>query len=189
MVAGRGSSPSLKSQPAGSSISVTTSARARRSYARSSTLTRNRGHIDLSLKDVNEHQRREKIREWKNESKARKWIGFVAEKSGEPAVDIENAILDKYGELYAVFEDIVTDSDATVKKLGLSKKAGEALVHIAHESVKIPKVEVTGQLVLMSAESDGVTVIRNALKKASESKTAGADIELLYLGAPVTGSR
>ena len=29
-----------------------------------------RGHIDLSLKDVNEHQRRETIREWKNESKA-----------------------------------------------------------------------------------------------------------------------
>jgi translation initiation factor 2 subunit 1 len=37
----------------------------------------------------------------------------------------------------------------------------------------------------MSAASDGVTVIRNALKKASESKSAGADIELLYLGAPV----
>ncbi len=36
-----------------------------------------RGHIDLSLKDVNEHQRREKIRKWKNESKAQKWLGFV----------------------------------------------------------------------------------------------------------------
>ena len=55
-------------------------------------------------------------------------------------------------------------------------------MHIAHESVKIPRVEVTGQLVLMSAEPDGVTVIRNALKKASESKTAGADIDLLVRG-------
>ena len=44
---------------------------------------RSRGHIDLSLKDVNEHQRREKIREWKNESKAQKWLGFAAEQSGE----------------------------------------------------------------------------------------------------------
>ncbi|MFA5331407.1 MAG: translation initiation factor IF-2 subunit alpha [Methanoregula sp.] len=145
---------------------------------------RSRGHIDLSLKDVNEHQRREKIREWKNESKARKWIGFAAEKSGEPAVSIENAILDKYGELYLVFEDIVTDSDATVKKLGLSKKAGEALVHIAHENVKIPKVEVTGILEVMSAQADGISVIKNSLKKANDSKTAGADIEILYLGAP-----
>lgn len=27
-------------------------------------------HIDLSLKDVNDHQRREKIQDWKNEQKA-----------------------------------------------------------------------------------------------------------------------
>ncbi|MDD1660308.1 MAG: S1 RNA-binding domain-containing protein, partial [Methanomicrobiales archaeon] len=43
---------------------------------------RERGHIDLSLRDVNEHQRREKIQEWKNEQKAYKWIGFVAEVTG-----------------------------------------------------------------------------------------------------------
>ena len=56
---------------------------------------RTRGHIDLSLKDVNEHQRREKIREWKNESKAQKWLGFVAEQTGEPAPALENEIFSK----------------------------------------------------------------------------------------------
>jgi translation initiation factor 2 subunit 1 len=146
---------------------------------------RNRGHIDLSLKDVNEHQRREKIREWKNESKARKWIGFVATAAGESDSAIADAILDKYGYLYPVFEDIIIDSETTIKKLGISKKAGEALVHIAHENVKIPRVEVTGHMVLTSSLPDGVSVIKNALKKANESKTAGADIELLYLGAPI----
>jgi len=145
---------------------------------------RDRGHIDLSLKDVNDHQRREKIREWKNETKAQKWIGFAAEKSGEPAATLEHAIFEKYGDLYSVFEDLVLDSEPTVKKLGLPKKASEALVHIAHESVKIPKVEVTGQLELMSPEPDGVSVIKSALKKANDSKTAGAEIEILYLGAP-----
>jgi len=38
-----------------------------------------RGHIDLSLKDVNEHQRREKIREWKNEAKAEKLDRFCCQ--------------------------------------------------------------------------------------------------------------
>ncbi|MDD2755239.1 MAG: S1 RNA-binding domain-containing protein, partial [Methanothrix sp.] len=33
-----------------------------------------RHHIDLSLKDVNEHQRREKIQEWKADQKAWKWL-------------------------------------------------------------------------------------------------------------------
>ena len=145
---------------------------------------RTRGHIDLSLKDVNEHQRREKIREWKNESKAKKWLGFVAEQSGEPAAAIEDAVYNKYGAFYPVFEDVVIDPDTTLKKLGLSKKATETLLKVAQESVKIPRVEVTGLLTITSNQADGISVIKAALKKASESKSAGADVEILYLGAP-----
>src|SRR5271157_5478864 len=73
-----------------------------------------RGHIDLSLKDVNEHQRREKIREWKNESKAAKWISFAAEASGEPHQAIETALYKKYGDLYSAFEDIVINGREVV---------------------------------------------------------------------------
>jgi translation initiation factor 2 subunit 1 len=145
---------------------------------------RTRGHIDLSLKDVNEHQRREKIREWKNESKAKKWLGFVAEQSGESATEIEDIIYNKYGAFYPIFEDIVIEPETTLKKLGLSKKATEILLKVAQESVKVPRVEVTGHLIITSNQADGITVIKNALKKASESKSAGADIEILYLGAP-----
>src|SRR5690606_13002087 len=67
-----------------------------------------RGHIDLSLKDVNEHQRREKIHEWKNEQKAAKWIGFASEASGADEKIIEEAIYREYGQLYPAYEDIVT---------------------------------------------------------------------------------
>jgi translation initiation factor 2 subunit 1 len=146
---------------------------------------RTRGHIDLSLKDVNEHQRREKIREWKNESKARKWIGFVAEQAGSSPAEIEDVIFKKYGSLYPVFEDIVVEPETTLKKLGLSKKVSETLQKVAQENVKVPSVEVTGLLHLTSTEPDGITVIKNALKKAgAEQKGAGISIELLYLGAP-----
>jgi len=145
---------------------------------------RNRGHIDLSLKDVNEHQRREKIREWKNESKAQKWLGFVAEQTGESPTSLEDLIFNKYGAFYPVFEDLVIDSETTLKKLDLSKKVADTLLHVAQENVKVPKVEVTGHLHLTSMEHDGITVIKNALKEANKSKTAGAEIELLYLGAP-----
>ena len=144
---------------------------------------RTRGHIDLSLKDVNEHQRREKIREWKNESKARKWIGFAAKASDEPAEVLEDAIFKKYGAFYPVFEDLVIDGEAVAKKLNLSKKATEALLHVASENVKVPRVEVMGNLTLICTLSDGISVIKKALKSA-EIKLAGVDIELLYLGAP-----
>ncbi len=146
---------------------------------------RSRGHIDLSLKDVNEHQRREKIREWKNESKAKKWLGFVAEQTGTPLIDIENILFEKYGAFFPVFEDLVVDAETTQKKLGLSRKVAETLLKVAQESVKVPSVEVTGHLYLTSTEPDGISVIKNALKKAgAEHKGSGVDIELLYLGAP-----
>jgi len=35
-----------------------------------------KGVVDLSLKRVNEHQRREKIQEWKNETKAEKLLRY-----------------------------------------------------------------------------------------------------------------
>jgi len=41
-----------------------------------------RGHIDLSIKDVNERQRREKIQEWKSEQRAFKWLEIAGEKVG-----------------------------------------------------------------------------------------------------------
>ncbi|HPQ75986.1 MAG TPA: translation initiation factor IF-2 subunit alpha [Methanoregulaceae archaeon] len=143
-----------------------------------------RGHIDLSLKDVNEHQRREKIREWKNESKAAKWIGFAAKTAGVPDEEIENAVYQKYGDLYSIFEDIVTRGDSAFQKTGLSDPVKEALVTVAHENVKVPRVTVSGNLVLTSTKPDGVNIIRRALRSA-EPKIQDVDIELTYLGAPL----
>jgi translation initiation factor 2 subunit 1 len=144
---------------------------------------KNRGHIDLSLKDVNDHQRREKIREWKNESKARKWIGFAAEASGEKPEVIEAALYKTYGDLYSMFEDLVVNGDEVLKKTGLSQKVTAALGVVARENVKVPRVTVAGNLILTSTKPDGVNIIRRALRSA-EPKIPEADIELTYLGAP-----
>ncbi|MCQ8894466.1 MAG: translation initiation factor IF-2 subunit alpha [Methanolinea sp.] len=141
-----------------------------------------RGHIDLSLKDVNEHQRREKIREWKNESKARKWIGFAAAASGESPEVLESAIYSHYGDLYSFFEEIAS-GEYREGTLSVSPAAMEALQQVARENVKIPRVTVSGTLVLSSSKPDGVNLIRRALRSA-EPKIPGVDIELSYLGAP-----
>jgi translation initiation factor 2 subunit 1 len=142
-----------------------------------------RGHIDLSLKDVNEHQRREKIREWKNEAKAGKWIGFAAEASGVPPETITTALYSRYGDLYSVFEDIVVNGDAALEKAGLDRKVRQALVTVARENVKVPRVTVSGNIILLSTKPDGVNIIRRALRSA-EPKIADVEIELTYLGAP-----
>ncbi len=142
-----------------------------------------RGHIDLSLKDVNEHQRRETIREWKNESKASKWISFAAEASGGSAEAIETALYKKYGDLYTAFEDIVMNGADVVRELGLPEASVDALVAVAKENVRIPKVTVAGNIILTSPKPDGVNIIRRALRSA-EPKIQDVEIELTYIGAP-----
>ena len=42
-----------------------------------------KGHIDLSFKQVNEHQHRMKIQEWKNSQKSEKLIEMVAKQIGK----------------------------------------------------------------------------------------------------------
>ncbi len=142
-----------------------------------------RGHIDLSLKDVNEHQRREKIHEWKNEQKASKWIGFASEATGVDRRVIEEAIYYEYGLLYPVFEEIVTTDGKAVERLKLDKKVKDSLISIAKDNVKIPRVTITGYLILMSYRPDGVNVIRRALRSA-QPKIKDVEIELSYIGAP-----
>ena len=143
----------------------------------------NRGHIDLSLKDVNEHQRREKIHEWKNEQKANKWIGFAAEATGVDRRVIEEAIYYEYGLLYPVFEEIITTDGEAADRLKLDKKVKDSLISIAQDNVKIPRVTITGYLVLVSPRPDGVNVIRRALRSA-QPKIKDVEIDLNYIGAP-----
>ena len=142
-----------------------------------------RGHIDLSLKDVNEHQRREKIQDWKNEQKAHKWIGFASDASKIPAQEIEEAMYAEYASLYSAFEDIVLEPEKTLAKFALSEEVKAALQKMAEENVKIQKVTISAILELVSNKPDGVNIIRRALRSAAP-KIDGAEIEILYLGAP-----
>ncbi len=142
-----------------------------------------RGHIDLSLKDVNEHQRREKIHEWKNEQKAAKWIGFASEAAGVDRGIIEETIYREYGQLYPAFEDIVTTGGEAADRLKLDEQVKKALITVAHENVKVSRVTITGHLILTSSRPDGVNVIRRALRSA-QPKVEDVEIDLIYVGAP-----
>ncbi|HKJ59462.1 MAG TPA: S1 RNA-binding domain-containing protein, partial [Halobacteriales archaeon] len=62
--------------------------------------------IDLSLKDVNDHQRKEKIQEWKSEQKADNWmmLAFGEDVSDEQYGAIANELLAAFGSMYDGFE-------------------------------------------------------------------------------------
>ena len=144
-------------------------------------------HIDLSLKDVNEHQRREKIQEWKNEQKAEKWIQYVAKTTKteqEKLNKLIELIYEKFGSVYSAFEKSRANGISTLTDLGISKEFAEAIKKVAEENLKKPQVEIAGYADLTSSLPDGIEHIKKSLKAAGDVKEENIKIDISYTGAP-----
>lgn len=135
------------------------------------SINEEKGHIDLSLRRVNEMQRRGKIDWIKQEQKAEKIVEMVAKKLGKKELELYNQISDavfaKYDCLNSCFQDIVA-GNITLEKLGVDKKVAKEIEDIIRQRIKPPEVEIKGDLKILSYDADGVSIIKEALKKAEE---------------------
>jgi translation initiation factor 2 subunit 1 len=143
-----------------------------------------RHHIDLSLKDVNEHQRREKIQEWKADQKAWKWLEMAYQDRPEDIKRVSDALMGAYESLYLAMEDAAISGADALKDAGLPEEDIAILENLSRENVKIPSVEISGYVDIFSPAPDGVEVIRKALKQAKRIKDKDATLNITYIGAP-----
>lgn len=140
-----------------------------------------RRNCDLSLKRVNQHQRREKIAEWKNEQKAEKLLEIVAANLDKSVEECEkefaSGLREQYGVLYAAFEEAAAseswlpDVDAEWKKV---------FMKIAGDNVVIPFVNIGGTIELYSLASDGAKRVVQCFEDVEEE-----NVSVSYAGAPV----
>ncbi|MEA1869175.1 MAG: translation initiation factor IF-2 subunit alpha [Euryarchaeota archaeon] len=142
-----------------------------------------RGHIDLSYKDVNEHQRRDKIQEWKSELRAEKWLSFAI---GDADVErqLADTLLDSFGSLYNAFEETVISSKSVLIDAGIDEEYAISIEEIAIENVKIPSVDITGFLDLTCPAPDGVDAIKRSLAAAAIADDECVTLDISYVGAP-----
>jgi translation initiation factor 2 subunit 1 len=160
--------------------------------------------IDLSIKDVNDHQRKDKIQEWKNEQKADNWmlLAFGEDISDEQYAAIANELLAEFGSMYDGFEQAAIHGEPALEDADLDDDEITAIVETARENVSVPYVTVTGYVTLESPAGDGVDVVQEALQAAegngevpasganggSEGGSSGVpeevDLEVTYVGAP-----
>ena len=144
-----------------------------------------KGHIDLSLKSVNEHQRREKIQQWKNETKADKLMEIVAERLSITAQEAHDRfghlLVDTFGSLYAAFEQCTANGEA-LEENELQGDWTEAFIQVARENVAPPFVQISGIIELKCPGSEGVDCIKKALITGIE--TGGDNVSVQYVGAP-----
>ncbi|AEK72709.1 translation initiation factor IF-2 subunit alpha [Thermococcus sp. 4557] len=148
-----------------------------------------KGHIDLSLKRVNQQQRKAKLQEYKRAQKAENLLKMAAEKIGK---DFETAwkevwvpLEEEYGEVYAAFEDAAQNGMDVLKDL-ISDEWAEALKPIIEAYVEIPTVTIDAEFEITVPKPDGIEIIREALIRARDraNEEKEIDVKFSYQGAP-----
>lgn len=139
-----------------------------------------RGYVDLSLKRVNAHQKREKVSEWKNAQKAEKLLEIVASNLGKTVEQCETEfvgdLLAQYGTLYRAFEDAAADEEWIPE---VQEPWKDAFIKIARENITIPYVKIGGYIEAYSIASDGVDRVRQILSLGNQE-----GFKIQYSGAP-----
>lgn len=144
-----------------------------------------KNQIDLSLKRINDHQRREKVQQWKNEGRALRLVEQVAQGlkiTADQASDLFGATLvERYGSLFEAFEIASADAKRFQKE---NEKAPwvTAFLKVARENIVPPRVTILGTLSVSDPTPDGVEHVRAALQAAE--KVDPAAVEVHYVGAP-----
>jgi len=142
-----------------------------------------RGHIDLSLRRVNDNQRKNKVNQLKLEQKAEKIVEFACTNVKENTYDILQKIMpkvhEKYGTLHDFFQSVAEDKDS-LDALKLSPKLAKELLSAIKQRIKPIEVEIKGKMKLVSFASDGISQIKEVFRKVFDGKQG---IQVIYTGA------
>ena len=145
-------------------------------------INRERGHIDLSLRRVSDNQRRNKVDEIKQEQKSEKIIEGVAFRLKKDFKALYKEIAEKvfkqYDMINVAFREVV-EEDLKLESLGIDKKIANELEILIRERIKPKVVEIGGSIVIETYDSDGISVIKEAITKASTQE----NVTIKYLGA------
>jgi len=144
--------------------------------------------IDLSIKDVNEHQRKETIQDWKNERKADNWmlIALGEDVDDDRYTAVANALLRGYESLSDAFGASAIRGLEALEPVEVDADAAESIVEAARQNVSVPYVDVTGYVDLESTAPAGVDDVRAALEAASGNGEVpdGVELDVGYVGSP-----
>ncbi|MGC8496811.1 MAG: translation initiation factor IF-2 subunit alpha [Thermoplasmata archaeon] len=147
-------------------------------------VTPSKGHVDLSLKRVNDHQKRTKVQEYKNEQKAEKLVEIVAERlnmsKDEFLETYEEELSKKYGSLYDAFEEASVNENALAED-GFSGDWVSEFVKVARENITPTFIKIIAYLNITVKAKDGIDLIKKALALLNNPDEG---ITVQYVGAP-----
>src|SRR5216684_2201954 len=106
---------------------------------------KSRREVDLSLRQVTNEERRNKLIEWKQKEKVMTILSMVKKKLGmddKQFSDIANKLQTQYGTLYEALEDAAKRGEKTFASMSLPSEVVNEMVTAAREKIASPKYEV-----------------------------------------------
>ena len=147
-------------------------------------INKEKGYIDLSLRRVNESEKRKKVDDIKKEQNAEKIVEIAASKIGLKTEElykvISEKILKKHSTLHEFFEEVVKN-EPELEILGVEKKWHKILDEVIKQRIKPTEVEIKGKLKITTYAPNGIEIIKESLKKAEEA--AKGRVVISYLGS------
>ncbi|MBN2142189.1 S1 RNA-binding domain-containing protein [Candidatus Woesearchaeota archaeon] len=141
-----------------------------------------RGQIDVSLRRVNESQKRTKADAIKQEQKAEKIIHSLSEKLKQPVPElygkIAPKILEHYPWLFQAFEAVVEEKKS-LESLGVEKKIAEELEAMIIDKIKPKQVHLIEKVAIKTYVEDGLALIKEGFAKAQQ---VDESLQASYLG-------
>jgi len=143
-----------------------------------------KGYIDLSLRRVNESEKRRKIDDIKKEQNAEKIVEIAAAKIGIKTEglfkEISEKVAEKYASLHEFFEE-AAKNDSVLEELGIEKKHLKIIDETIKQRIKPSRVEIIGKMKITTYAPNGIDIIKESLKKAEDA--AKGKVSINYLGS------
>lgn len=134
-------------------------------------IDKEKGHIDLSLRRVNEKQKRTKLNQIKEEQLAENIIVHLAKKLNknpeEFYLKITPKIFEKYSDLFTAFED-ASQGKINLKNF-MDEKIAKEITEIVIQRIKPKAVELCGDIKITSTAPNGAEIVKSILRAAEES--------------------
>jgi translation initiation factor 2 subunit 1 len=136
--------------------------------------------MSLSIKRVDEKQRKDKIRESKFEEKAEKMLELAASKLGktlEQAYEEAGYLLqEKFGSIYEGFKRSLSQD---ITERGIPLQWASAIKDIAEKSIEQKEFEFRAKLFVKTYKPNGINIVKNILLDVEKK-----GLEVKYIAAP-----
>ncbi|MEM3573707.1 MAG: translation initiation factor IF-2 subunit alpha, partial [Nitrososphaeria archaeon] len=146
-----------------------------------------RKEVDLSLRQVTEEEKRNKLILIKKEEKSKSVLKKVALDLQVPDTVLQSyieKILEEYTSLYSMIDSLLQKGPSVLTKLSLPEDFSQKIYEVAKEKLSPPPVVINEILQITSSAPNGLDVIKQVLNAASKLNDENIMISIKYVGAP-----